>query len=68
MTTTITEFSPSILADIVAAFGASGAAVVGVITFWFFRKEHQLNGLVTTFKVLNDREARRRKMILLVTS
>jgi hypothetical protein len=44
--------------DIVAAFGAFGVVVLGIVTFWFYRKEHRLNGLVQAFKVLNNQEHR----------
>jgi hypothetical protein len=44
--------------DIVAAVGAFGVVILGVITFWFYRKEHRLNGLVQAFKILNDSKHR----------
>jgi hypothetical protein len=44
--------------DIVAAFGAFGVVVLGIVTFWFYRKEHRLNGLMRAFKVLNNQEHR----------
>ena len=46
-----------------AAVAASIAAIVGFFSFWYYRKEHRLNGLVQAFKLLNDskhREARYR--------
>jgi hypothetical protein len=50
--------------DILAAFGAIGVIVLGFITFWFYRKEHRLNGLVQAFKILNDSEHRQaREMV-----
>jgi hypothetical protein len=50
-------------ASIVAAVAATITAIVGFISFWYYRKEHRLNGLIQAFKVLNDskhREARYR--------
>lgn len=50
----MTEISNANWADITAA----AAAIMGFITYWFYRRQHQLNGLMETFKLLNDLEHR----------
>ena len=40
----------------IAAFVAAG---IGVVTFTFYRKQHQLNGLMESFKLLNSVDHRK---------
>jgi hypothetical protein len=53
----MTEISNANWTDITAA-AATAATIIGFVTYWFYRKEHQLHGLVEAFKLLNDSEHR----------
>ena len=53
----MTEISNANWADITTT-AATAATIIGFVTYWFYRKEHQLHGLVEAFKLLNDSEHR----------
>ncbi|MGB8100492.1 MAG: hypothetical protein WCE96_02315 [Nitrososphaeraceae archaeon] len=44
------------IGTVIAAFVAAG---IGVVTFTFYRKQHQLNGLMESFKLLNSVDHRK---------